>query len=282
MIKFFRKIRQRTVAPNGINDMIKENPPAGADRAGRASKYVLYALGEIILVMIGILLALQVNNWNNEKKDRHKEQLLLEQLKEEYTSNLAQLDRKIEMRTRIIRSSKKLLSYIDTPEFVPSDSILKYLGPSGAGPTFDPITNDLISAGKLSLIQNEKLKKRLSAWTSELVQITEEEQTWVYFKRTIRTPYLVKQHLIRDISNELWKGNDLDIIFINQPKGYQMEVGRSKRNVDLTKLLSDPEFESIISYGLGRNKTTNVQSYGLRDRILEILNEIDDSLIVRK
>jgi len=262
MIKFFRQIRQR---------MIKEN---------KVSKYVLYAIGEIILVMIGILLALQVNNWNNENKDRHKEQLLLEQLKEEYTSNLAQLDRKIEMRTRIINSSMKLLSYIDTPETVPSDSILNYLGPSGAGPTFDPITNDLISAGKLSLIQNEKLKKRLSAWTSELVQITEEEQTWVYFKRTIRTPYLVEQHLIRDIEREIWKGDDLDIIFINQPKGYQMEVGRSKRNIDLTKLLTDPKFESIIAYGLGRNQTANVQSYGLRDRILEILNEIESSLLV--
>jgi hypothetical protein len=251
--------------------MIKEN---------RVSKYLLYAIGEIVLVMIGILLALQVNNWNNENKDRHKEQLLLEQLKEEYTSNLAQLDRKIEIRIRTITSSKKLLSYIDTPESVPSDSILKYIGLSGAGPTFDPITNDLISAGKLSLIQNEKLKKRLSAWTSELVQITEEEQTWVYFKRTIRTPYLVKQHLIRDISNELWKGEDLEIFFINQPKEYQMEIGRSKHNVDLTKLLPDPEFESIIAYGLGRNQTANVQSYGLRDRILEILNEIEGSLIV--
>lgn len=50
MIKFFRKIRQ---------NMIKEN---------RVSKYILYAIGEIILVVIGILIALQINNWNEEKK----------------------------------------------------------------------------------------------------------------------------------------------------------------------------------------------------------------------
>ena len=50
MIKFFRQFRQR---------MIKEN---------RISKYLLYAIGEIVLVMIGILLALQVNTWNEARK----------------------------------------------------------------------------------------------------------------------------------------------------------------------------------------------------------------------
>lgn len=50
MIKFFRKIRQRLLTDN------------------KFSKYLLYAIGEIILVVIGILIALQINNWNEEKK----------------------------------------------------------------------------------------------------------------------------------------------------------------------------------------------------------------------
>lgn len=49
MIKFFRHIRKR---------LIREN---------RFSKYLLYAIGEIVLVVIGILIALQINNWNEEK-----------------------------------------------------------------------------------------------------------------------------------------------------------------------------------------------------------------------
>lgn len=52
MIKFFRHIRQR---------MIKEN---------KISKYILYAIGEIVLVVIGILIALQINNWNEGRKDK--------------------------------------------------------------------------------------------------------------------------------------------------------------------------------------------------------------------
>ncbi|MFT6995454.1 MAG: hypothetical protein ACJA1P_002199 [Maribacter sp.] len=49
MIKFFRHIRKQLLSEN------------------KFSKYMLYAIGEIALVMIGILLALQVNNWNEAK-----------------------------------------------------------------------------------------------------------------------------------------------------------------------------------------------------------------------
>lgn len=51
MIKFFRRIRQRLITENRFN------------------KYLIYALGEIVLVVIGILIALQINNWNENRKD---------------------------------------------------------------------------------------------------------------------------------------------------------------------------------------------------------------------
>ena len=59
MIKFFRKIRQKLLA---------EGLPAG--QAGKAVNYLKYAIGEIVLVMIGILLALQINNWNEHRKNK--------------------------------------------------------------------------------------------------------------------------------------------------------------------------------------------------------------------
>lgn len=63
MIKFFRHIRQKLLSEN------------------KFSKYLLYAIGEIALVMIGILLALQVNNWNEESKEREVELGILRQIK---------------------------------------------------------------------------------------------------------------------------------------------------------------------------------------------------------
>ena len=69
---------------------------------GKTGKYFKYAIGEILLVMIGILLALQVNNWNENRKNHIEEVALLEQLKSEFTSNLNQLDGKIAIRNTAI------------------------------------------------------------------------------------------------------------------------------------------------------------------------------------
>lgn len=59
MVKFFRQFR---------HEMIKQN---------KTTRYLKYAIGEIILVMIGILLALQVSEWNNQRLEAQKEQLFL-------------------------------------------------------------------------------------------------------------------------------------------------------------------------------------------------------------
>ena len=90
MIKFFRKIRLKLLEQNKV------------------SKYFKYAIGEILLVMIGILLALQVNNWNENRKERLQEIILLEQLLSDFNSNLEQLDQKMSMREDFKNSSKKL------------------------------------------------------------------------------------------------------------------------------------------------------------------------------
>tara|TARA_R110002096_G_scaffold43646_4_gene117806 strand:- start:762 stop:1133 length:372 start_codon:yes stop_codon:yes gene_type:complete len=67
MIKFFRKIRQ---------NLIMEN---------KTGKYIKYAIGEIVLVFIGILIALQINNWNNNQKANIEEKEILESLYENLT-----------------------------------------------------------------------------------------------------------------------------------------------------------------------------------------------------
>ena len=63
MIKFFRKIRQNLLSK------------------GKTGKYFKYAIGEIILVVIGILIALQINNWNDENNLLRKETSLLIEMK---------------------------------------------------------------------------------------------------------------------------------------------------------------------------------------------------------
>ena len=69
MIKFFRRIRF---------DLLKKN---------KTGKYLKYAVGEIVLVVIGIIIALQINNWNEQRIDSKEEQLVLLYLKEDFDFN---------------------------------------------------------------------------------------------------------------------------------------------------------------------------------------------------
>jgi hypothetical protein len=74
MIKFFRKIRQNMFTKN------------------KTGTYFKYTIGEIVLVMIGILLALQVSNWNQERKDRINKRKLLDNIYRDFIQNKMSFD----------------------------------------------------------------------------------------------------------------------------------------------------------------------------------------------
>ena len=69
MLFFFRKLRRSLIGSDRVN------------------KYVLYAIGEITLVVVRILMALGINNWNEERKDRLREEILLEEITQEFQYN---------------------------------------------------------------------------------------------------------------------------------------------------------------------------------------------------
>ena len=174
MIKFFRKIRERLLAEN------------------KFSKYLIYAIGEIVLVVIGILIALSINNWNEERKNRILEQEILIQLKEEHETNLAQLEQKISMRNEIINASMDVLSYIDNANSeIDKDTLISKIRLLGLDPTFDPIQNDLINSGNIRLIKNKHLKKLLSNWSSDVQSLKEMEHQWQLLKTNLNIPYQI-------------------------------------------------------------------------------------------
>jgi hypothetical protein len=96
MIKFFRKIRQ---------NLIMEN---------KTGKYFKYAIGEIVLVVIGILIALQINNWNENRKARVTEIQLLSQLQNDLKENT--IDLKFNQRVHLLKekSISQLLEHMNS------------------------------------------------------------------------------------------------------------------------------------------------------------------------
>jgi hypothetical protein len=90
----------------------------------RSVKYLLYALGEILLVVVGILIALQINNWNDGKKNRRTEYITLVELQKTTVANGAELtrclnaiDQHIQSINVILKAAEKEMPYYDSLSF---------------------------------------------------------------------------------------------------------------------------------------------------------------------
>ena len=260
MIKIFRHIRKR---------MLTEN---------KTSKYLLYAIGEIVLVVIGILIALQINNWNEGRKDRIQEQVLLEQLHKEFNSNLVQLDEKIGIRNSIITGSSKLFEYIDDPALRQNDSIVKYTSVIGLAATFDPIANDLIPSGKLQLISNSRLKELLSLWTTEVIQLTEEEVNYYEYRNESYRPFTEKHFISRNAHVRMWKNSTISTFLLDKSQDLNIQSTPSKHEKDLAPILDMLQFENIISNCRLLAMIGNLQSYTLRERMEEVIALIETEM----
>lgn len=158
MIKFFRRIRQRLLSEN------------------KFSNYFLYAIGEIILVVVGILIALQINNWNERQKDITKEQQILLSLQEEFKQNIKELSFDHQINLSSIKAVKTLLNFDKNTDFE-TKTIDSLLGQTFNFATFDArlgVINDISSSGNLELIRDSKLRYTLNQWTGELSDYRED------------------------------------------------------------------------------------------------------------
>ena len=161
MIKFFRQIRQQLLMKN------------------KTGKYLKYAIGEIVLVMVGILLALQVNNWNEQRKMDLKEKSVLAAIHEEFTQNQMQFNSIVSQHKKAYQSCEKLIALfpIDVNEHN-LDSISLYLYNSKGAPTFNPSQgsiSSIISTSSFDIIRNDKLRDLLISWPDLVTDYQEDE-----------------------------------------------------------------------------------------------------------
>lgn len=192
MIKFFRRLRQRLISEN------------------KFSKYILYAIGEIALVMIGILLALQVNNWNDIKNAKIDSIQFTNRLLNEVNSNLVITDIEITdieitKEQNQINSGKQMLSMFNTDAETLNSRILDSL-------IYDVMTTNKIdinigtlteglNTGKIALIQSDSLKAALYSFPTLLEEIKIQEQLGSEDIHDHFMPYLYDHFNYRQMDN---------------------------------------------------------------------------------
>ncbi|WP_415374584.1 DUF6090 family protein [Patiriisocius sp. Uisw_017] len=140
MIKFFRKIRQNLLSE------------------GKTGKYLKYAVGEIILVVIGILIALQLNNLNENRKNNVFEKEILTQIQENLKNDKLALEEIVTNFSKAVKSSEKILNSEVSQKT--EDSINIWLGAIIQFDRFQPLTNayEVLKSNGLDKISNKKLR----------------------------------------------------------------------------------------------------------------------------
>jgi len=135
----------------------------------KTGKYFKYAIGEILLVIIGILIAVSINGWNENRKLKIEEQSILKDLKQEITMNLTALEEAIEANEKSFQAAVEMRSlFRDREAFNKmSDSLFFVLSQKlNWNYTYDPkngILNSIISSGQINQLSDKELKYLLAS-----------------------------------------------------------------------------------------------------------------------
>ncbi len=189
MIKFFRRIRQQ---------MLSEN---------KFSKYFFYAIGEIILVVIGILIALSINNWNEQYKTNKTALAYLNSLHEEFEFNLALLDSTISVAQELSKGAEDMRTLFDPQvlDTVSEQRIGRAFGELNREAVYTPsngVLSEIISSGNLKILDNENLKQHLASFEKKVERLHVQEDE-VLRLRTEMSVFLRQKGSVEALSSEV-------------------------------------------------------------------------------
>ena len=218
MIKFFRHIRK---------SLLMEN---------KTGTYLKYAIGEIVLVVIGILIAIQLNEWRHDNSNNNQKQIVLKALQLEFKANLEQMDSVLFYTEKILKIYPIVNEMIKSPEGNYSEENMSNAILNLAWTwTFNPSNGALrsaISSSQIHLLDNKRLIELLFSW-EDVVKDSEEEaltmRKYQYDSRYMLTNYIRM--------SDSWRSHFPGMVAANSPSDYR-------------GLLQDVAFEdySTLSY----------------------------------
>jgi hypothetical protein len=252
MIKFFRKIRQKLLTDNAF------------------SKYLIYAIGEIILVVIGILIALQINNWNDNRKINSQKQALLQNMKKDLEVDTLNFSRTISFLKENTDLKESLLS-LSSFDTVSIENLFVLISARSTNQavnklTFDKFKNQGISeiTDNVELVEeiDEYYINKSNSLESFLRWDTEESNNsrdyWFFNQNQFEID--VKQFPLE--SNDEIKG----LINPNQNKG------------NLIQLLSEPRGRNHVKMDFVRKKLLLEQYHLIHQAANKLIEKIESEL----
>jgi len=220
MINFFRKRRQTLAEEN------------------KALKYTRYAVGEIVLVVLGILIALSINNWNNNRIKKEDAASLSIRLLTETNKNKKEIDLQLEDLLELLDENEALLSMFG-PDYKTINSKLldSLLYGYLSTPLYDFNTASLdeaLNTGQISILQSDSLRTLLYEIPQRMIQIHNYEE-----------------ELARDIENQIipYLYNEISLRQMDERFSENLKsIGKSKlEHLDNRIIMSKKKFENMVN-----------------------------------
>jgi type II secretory pathway pseudopilin PulG len=239
----------------------------------KTSKYLKYAIGEIVLVMIGILLAFQVNEWNNNRQVSSKEQQFLKNLQADIKNNLIEYNRVSKNCSGAYSATNKLLEIIKSDDPIVNnrevDSLMNsIINKFSSLDVIEGSINEIINTGSLNVIKDPELRKQLSNWSQVMNDYKDDVK--------ITFDYLFN-NFIPSIENKILLRNVPIPESIIKPTGLEY-ISKSNFELDYNKTLKTIEFENKLAFN-ALNYVFTLESYRTTENyFIELLSLIENNI----
>jgi len=252
MLKLFRKVRKQLIAEKKI------------------SNYLLYALGEIVLVVIGILIALAINNANEQSIKRQKEQVYLKGLKEEFETSKYKLEELIKFNKNSYNAATEIVKIMDQNESPSEEKLSELFVTAFAYDIFfnpnNSLLNEMVNSGSLKDISNNTLRIKLTNWIATIDDISNQERMQDEQRNSTVNAFRDEGHSIRTI---------LDNTGMSEKLGIPVD----EKAVSNLSALESIAFQNNILMFIITSQSTETEHYNpLMFQLESILKVIDQEL----
>lgn len=255
MFRFFRQLRLRFLAQN------------------RFTSYLFYALGEIVLVVIGILLALQINNWNEARKDRVKEIKVYREILNDLIATRTEVTHDLNSHIELLGTTQTLIGHIiaNKPH---TDSVIAFLVNTTVDLQVYPKSSgfETLNSIGLDLLSNDSVRIRIT----DLYQLSLKRVVGLGWRETptLDLRNLVSTHIDRHLEIDLDSAHMRD--FDYGPGSIRTFAPKLR---DYSAFLQDSELLRALNYSTLR-RAMKIQSHyitvqELDAAIVSIANELE-------
>ena len=188
MLSFFRNIRRQLAADNQF------------------FKYSRYAIGEIVLVVLGILIALQINTWNGQRLERNEEVKILKGIKKDLENTIREFEFHNDIRSTVLDASRKIYVLSKSP-VIDKEALDSLIGLTFYRPTFNNkqgFIDLLFSSGKINLIKSDSIKEFLIQWPGSIDDMVEEEVYANFVLQNHYYPIVAKYLVLKDVLDQTY------------------------------------------------------------------------------